>query len=1329
MENRFSYCMVFKMRCEKLYLFLWLILMYGFPHIAFTQNLVTNGDFETYNNCPNQYAQISYATGWAQPANGTPDYYHTCSPNLNPLNNLIGSETPYSGNAFAGIVLANNISIYREYIQRELSKILVANQVYYFEMYVSLGDSCNHASDQFGVHFSNDSIRTDSVIINRTPQITAKGSFFNKSGWTKISGLYKATGGEKYITIGNFSPANTPNITTYVGGGGASSSYTNIAYYYIDDVALIDPTCDSIPHNNISHVDIDVCNNVSSFTSILNPTHTGISYLWSDSSTNNQFQTKTIGQYWVYVYTANCPYVDTFTVRYIAPPILDIGADTTLCSDVPLVIKPRHAPNVNFLWSNGSTDSMLSVKNNGVYWTKITAANGCSSTDSINVNFVIMPEVLGKDIDLCGVNQFPVKLSAGKALADSYLWNNLTTDSIILATDTGIYWVQINKGGCNVTDTILIKTTSMPAVMLGNDTTICIGNTINLIAPVSNSYKWYKSINLVSPSFALTSLNNSLTIGTQGLYLLEVKRNTCIKRDTLKLQTRNKPAVNIGNDTLLCYGSSITLNSSIASPNIKYLWQNGDTVPQQLVSKKGMYWIKVRNDVCEVADSINIDFENEQKVNLGNDTAICSDQILTLSPKTNNVNSFKWYNGSTNNTSTINHGGIYWVEGIKGNCKVRDSIKITYIEKPVVNLGPDTLLCSGQSFTYRVSYPEATYLWNNNSTDSFITDTRSGNYWVEINNHGCKGSDTVKVNVLVLNKIELGNDTALCEDDVLTLKINNVSADSYIWNTGETDKTIKPKKSGIYWAEAKASICKVRDTIIVIFKPKPVVNLGNDTTICTNAPLVLNAKIDSATYLWDNLSTAKTRKVNSVGYYTVAVTRDGCTATDDIVVTTEKAPALNLGNDTTLCTGYTLDLNPTVSGGITQYLWQDNSTLPYFSVKTSGTYSLTIKKGVCYITDSVKVSYLNKANVNLGNDTDYCFNNAVTLKTNVPNANTYLWQDGSTKNYLQVNKAGLYWVELNSNTCKVRDSVFLTQKQLPVINLGNDKSICKEESVTLDALNAGAGFVWEDFSTTQTHKIKAPGLFYVTVTNNIGCYASDTIKLDTFPTYFVNIGADTFVCEGSLFPINTSVNYKSYLWQDGSTAPEFVAHKPGEYFVTVTNQNNCTASDTIILAQKPKPFIHLERSIKICEPNFTLNPDKNFISYLWQDGSTKNSYRVLDYGTYKLTVTDSNYCTNDAQVEVINFCPAHLAMPNAFTPNADLLNDQYKPVTKNVQALHFKIYNRWGQLIFETQDPEKGWDGKLNNVLAESDVYFYSITYVGTNQISTTQHGDFTLLR
>ena len=214
-------------------------------------NLVPNPSFEIYDTCSNYFSTLYYATPWFQPCIGNGNTRNSCSSDLYdscsagetgvPLND-IGYQLARTGKAYGGIFCNADTTNYREYIEVPLLSPLIGGNPYCVEFYVSLADDeSQEAISSIGAYFSSDSLLvfTSKAINYVIPQIeNDTGNFLtSKTSWMKIFGVFTASGGEKFMTIGNFrTPANTAIHTV----GGALSD----VYYYIDDISVID--CDSL---------------------------------------------------------------------------------------------------------------------------------------------------------------------------------------------------------------------------------------------------------------------------------------------------------------------------------------------------------------------------------------------------------------------------------------------------------------------------------------------------------------------------------------------------------------------------------------------------------------------------------------------------------------------------------------------------------------------------------------------------------------------------------------------------------------------------------------------------------------------------------------------------------------------------------------------------------------------------------------------------------------------------------------------------------------------------------------------------------------------------
>ncbi len=201
-------------------------------------NLVPNFSFETTTCCPTQGNELFNSSNcvptWFSPTSGTPDYFNLCSPSLSVPNTTIGYQNAKTGGAFAGVAVHENPNV-REYIEIQLSSPLVSGKDYCVEFYVCLAEYSGMAADMIGAYISSSMVQQPTNFnLPYIPQISnqAGNHLLDTMNWVLISGTYSATGGEQYITIGNFyDDASTSTVSLGIGP---------ISYYFVDDVSVVD---------------------------------------------------------------------------------------------------------------------------------------------------------------------------------------------------------------------------------------------------------------------------------------------------------------------------------------------------------------------------------------------------------------------------------------------------------------------------------------------------------------------------------------------------------------------------------------------------------------------------------------------------------------------------------------------------------------------------------------------------------------------------------------------------------------------------------------------------------------------------------------------------------------------------------------------------------------------------------------------------------------------------------------------------------------------------------------------------------------------------------
>jgi len=331
---------------------------------------------------------------------------------------------------------------------------------------------------------------------------------------------------------------------------------------------------------------------------------------------------------------------------------------------------------------------------------------------------------------------------------------------------------------------------------------------------------------------------------------------------------------------------------------------------------------------------------------------------------------------------------------------------------------------------------------------------------------------------------------------------------------------------------------------------------------------------------------------------------------------------------------------------------------------------------------------------------------------------------------------GSYTIKVIYYHCNIKDTIIKTiNVQLPVYSFppayikDTLTSICKQikfipvcDSAALDSLRWNFGDPVSGANNTANwynpyHKFSDTGTYQVSLILYAYC-RTDTIQKTihiAFPINGVYLGNDTSLCSGAILQLGGVIPCPltlSYLWQDGAFAPGCIVTHAGTYWQKV-NAGGCLFSDTITISYLEPPTISLPIDTVICEDNRidVRIPQGNY-SLLWDNGSTFFNRSFTHSGNYWLTAT--NFCgtATDAFVLQTKNCNCYLYFPNAFTPDGNDLNACFAAVYDcGFETWHLYIYNRWGQLLFETKNPTECWDGKYKNKAVFPDVYVWVVEY------------------
>ena len=947
------------------------------------------------------------------------------------------------------------------------------------------------------------------------------------------------------------------------------------------------------------------------------------SVLWSTGETTESIGIPNDGIYSVEVFIDNCTYYDTLTIQSIDTALLELGSAQSFCQGDSTTINASISGATNYLWSDGSTDSTLTVFSTGTYSVDVTIL-GCILTDSVNITIIQYSTFdLGSDQTICEEDSI---LLDGYTPNATYLWNDGSTDSTLTVSQAGTYILTVTLNGCPRSDTVTISTIPRPFIDFGEDQTICQGDSVILNAFNSGSginYTWQDS-----------TTEDNFTATSTGLYHVNIDNGICSYSDSIFITVSPIPVIGLGLDTAICDGEILTLDANYSGAT--YLWQDSSTNATFNAIVTGEYSVLVTAGICTYSDTINLIVHPIPVIDLGVDTNICDGDSVLLDATYPGITSYIWQDGSTNAQFTVTETGLYYVTLENNACYFSDTINVTVSPIPVIDLGVDTAICDGEILTLDANYSGATYLWQDGSTNSTFNATVTGEYSVLVTAGICSYSDTINLIVHPIPVIELGVDTNICDGESVFLDATYPGITSYIWQDGSTNTQFTVTETGLYYVTLENNGCYFSDSIFVTVSPIPVIELGNDTAICASDVFILDASYTGASYIWQDGSTSSTYSITTSGTYEVLVTAGICTYSDTINIIVHPNPEIELGNDTAICDGDSLFLNATYPG-ITSYTWQDGSTNETFTATQTGLYFVTLENSNCYFTDSIYLDVIELPSIDLGSDTTICSGENVWLDSYI-NGASYVWQDSSTNSNYIVTETGLYYVNVTVGSCNNSDSIYITVNETPIIDLGPDQVVCEDENVLLNAGFQGANYTWQDGSTDSTYSVTSSGQYMVTVELN-NCIFVDSVQITIHEFPEIDLGPDTLLCEGSSIILNSYSDSASYVWQDGSTNSNYIVNQAGTYYVEV-NFNNCITTDTIVVTYSPIPIIELGPDQSICFGDTVfLNAAFQNASYTWQDGSTDSTFNAFETGWYTVDLQLNECYHSDSIFITVNDYP------------------------------------------------------------------------------------------
>ncbi len=1040
------------------------------------------------------------------------------------------------------------------------------------------------------------------------------------------------------------------------------------------------------------------------------------------------------------------------------------------------------------------TDTTLNIDIPGDYTLVVTDQNnGCTESSIVTVDENLAPPSAdaGENASLtCDISEVTLTGSgSGNPGGVSFEWQDssgvlIGTQASVMVSETGIFTLIVTDldNGCTASsDVEVVPDVNLPNADAGAESTLtCVVTEVTLDGSNSSSginftYEW-----LDGNAITISTDQNTIS-STPGIYTLIVTNNDngCTAASSVEiLEDVVAPIADAGLDGILtCDVTSISLDGSNSSGiDLSYEWFNESNQPvgnQMLiqVSETGEYTLVVteNSNGCTASSLVTVTPDD----NLPTPVAI-PDGILTCgntsviidgssSTSISGNLSYEWQDAAGNtisindNINVVDPGNyILIITDLDNGCTASATEFIDQdIMPPTAEAGEaQTLTCIETIVTLTGSAYNGTMFsceWRDESnnligTTDTINVSQEGEFtYIVINNeNGCSASATVNVDSdIVLPVAEAGSAADLtCIVENVSLDGNASSAGpdfSYEWQdagnaTIGTDIQTSVFLPGIYTliVTDESNGCTAEDEVTVledITPPIAFINTGSSTDLdCNNESTVLDgtgsSPANQLSFLWTtndgNISVgadSPNPEVDAQGTYILTVTNlmNGCTDTESIEIFEDlDAPIIAIDPPQIL----TCDVSVIV--------------IPAYCLSV-GNFSFTWST--------------NDGNIISGQDT------------------------------LQpvVDQPGDFTITVTNvdNGCQSTAQITVDQDITAPTAVANvdDQFDCVTESVTLDGTGSSVGpnftYNWTgnsiiDNASSLIPTVYEPGNYSILVTNlNNGCTQTADVVVEQDED--VPSAADIQVAQPPCYGDPASITFGSITGGDGpylysidggenfSPSNSFTSLDPGTYNILIQDAKGCEYEDVVFIEAAIELILNVEREVILGLGDdyqinaFTNIPPSEIDTIIWSPFAGLDCINCLDPRVdtilneieYTVTVIDTSGCSVNAQIMLRVDKIREVYIPNAFSPNNDGINDEimiFANADKIKQINTFRIFDRWGEIVFEANDfqpndPKKGWDGILKGEKLNPAVFVYFAEIEFIDGVTQIYKGDVTLMK
>ncbi|MFN8278029.1 MAG: PKD domain-containing protein [Chitinophagales bacterium] len=854
-----------------------------------------------------------------------------------------------------------------------------------------------------------------------------------------------------------------------------------------------------------------------------------------------------------------------------------------------------------YLWSNSGTAATINNLAVGTYTVTVKDAKNCQTVTSaaVTAQTQTITLTINKTNTTCGASngQAAVSITGASSNGASYIWSNGAATGSLTNLAAGTYTVTVTTSlGCQATTSTTITNIAGPTLGMSVSPVSCFGGT-NGSATVTPTGGTAPITYLWSNSGGTAASIAGKPAGTYTVTATDANNCTATSQAVIS-QPASAVTASATSVTAYCSNAngSASVTASGGNGGFTYAWSNSQTSSSLNNISAGIYTVTVKDSKnCSATATTTVGNQTVTfSINVSKTDAQCGSANGSATASSSTSLTYTWSNGASGATINNLSSNSYTVTGTDSHgCTATASVTVNNTNGPTLNTsftpvscfggsnGTATVTATGGSGTY-------TYAWSGGGNSNSISNKASGTYTVTVSDGG-SCSPTASVTIGQPSSPVSASITpvsAYCNNANGSATVSAVGGNggfNYVWSNSQTAATISNVSGGTYTVTVTDSKNCTATASAVVGNQNTTITLTTSKTDAQCGSATGSATVSSSsvnlTYSWSNGASGATASGLSSGTYGVTATDNhGCTATASVTVGNLSGTSLSTSFTAVKCFGESNGaavVTPSGGSGNYVYNWSDGGTSSTIANKPAGTYTVTVTDGSsCSPTASVTITQPNALNGSVSTTTSLCTGNTGSATVSAQGGNSsysYLWSNSQTNATINNLAPGAYTVTITDGRgCTTTASGNVGSSNGPSITPNAVQPLCHNDqngsvSVSVSGGNTPYHFQWNTGDTISSLNGLTNGSYSVTVSDASGCTATASLQI-TNPVALVTTAASTGLSAvgasdgtATATPTGGTGTY-TFKWSNGANSNPATGLPAGNFSVTVTDQNGCTAT-------------------------------------------------------------------------------------------------------------------------------------------------------------------------